>query len=115
MYAIAQHGSGERRRQQDAIAGDKPSGLSELPMPRNEVGAGQAIAVKKDAIVAATGNDRAVADFRSAKAGVGLPDVADSHAKPRTPAFHHGPSRRPGAIIRDHDLEGAVVLDRQRR
>src|SRR5205823_4277314 len=83
-------------RQQHAIAGDEPSGLGECTVTRDEIGTRQTIAVKKDAIVATTREDGAIADFCSTKSGIRLPDMADRDTDARMPAPDHGPSLRPG-------------------
>ncbi len=84
-------------------------------MGRDEIGPHDAVAVEEDAIVAAAGEDRAVADFGGAKASILLPDMAERNAEPRPPGLHQRGGRGARAVIRDHDLEAAVGLARQRR
>ena len=84
-------------------------------MCRDEVGPRDAVAVEEDAVVAAAGEDGAVADFGGAKAAILLPDMAERNAEPRSPALHQGGGAGARAVVRDHDLEAAVALARQRR
>ena len=84
-------------------------------MGRDEIGRRDAIAVEEYAVVAAAGENGAVADLGGAKAPVDLPDVAERNADPRPPAIDDRRGRGRRAVIRDHDLESAVYLARQRR
>ena len=68
-----------------AIAGDEPGWLRQATMGRDEIGPHDAVTVEEDAIVAAAGEDRAVADFGGAKAPILLPDMAEWNAKLEKP------------------------------
>src|ERR671935_2153415 len=109
---LAQHGIGEGRREQHAISGDEPSGFGEPSMGEDEIGRGDAVAVEEDAVVAAAGQNGAVADLRGAKTAVPLPDVTERNSKLRAPAFHHGRRRGARAVVGNHNLETAIALAR---
>ena len=81
-------------------------------MRRDEIGRRDAVAVEEDAVVAAAGENGAVADFRGAKTAVSLPDVTERNSKPRAPALHHSRGRGARAVVGNHNLETAIALTR---
>src|SRR5262245_36947433 len=113
LQLLAQYGIGEGRREQHAVSGDEPSGFGQPAMRRDEILRRDAVAVEKDAVIPAAGENGAVADFRGAKAAVPLPDVAERNPKTPAPAFHDGRGRGVRAVVRDHNLETAIGLARQ--
>src|SRR5262249_51944243 len=78
---LAQPPRGETRREQHAVAGHEPSALGQPAMYGKEIGGHDAIAVEKDAVVAAARLDRAVTDFSGAESAMGLPHVAERNAE----------------------------------
>src|SRR5262245_1967135 len=112
---IAHYRRRQRGGEQHSVSSDEPSRFGQLAMRRDEVGRNDAVAVEEDAIIAATGEYGTVADFGGAKAAMQLPDVTERNTKTRSPALHHGRRHRTRTVIRDHNLESAVGLARQRR
>src|ERR1017187_248291 len=74
---LAQNFGGQLARQQDAIAGDETARLRQPAVDRNKVPAHDAVAVEEDAVAAARGQDRAVANFGGAKSAVFVPDILE--------------------------------------
>src|SRR6516165_4404037 len=113
--ALAQHRRRQGLREQHTIAGDEPAALRQSAVPCNEIGAHEAIPVEKYAVLAATGQDRAVAYFGCTEPAVHLPDVAERDTDARAPTLYQGGGRRPRAVVGDHRLKLPVGLACQRR
>ena len=80
----------------------------------DEIRTDDAVAVEKHAVVAARGQQRAVAHLGSAEAAMLLPDMGERDADVRLPALDQFRSRRPRAVVRHHDLEAPIALRSQR-
>ena len=111
---FAQHFRRQFGREQDAVAGDEPAALGETAMGGDEIRPRDAIAVEENDIVAARGENGAVADFGGAEAAVLVPDVLEAAADPGLPAFHQRRGRLLRAVVGHDHLEIPVGLARQR-
>src|SRR5262249_11199447 len=73
-----------------------------------------AVAVEKYAIRSLRGQYRVIANLSGAEAAIGMPDVLETAADFRLPAFDQPCSGRSGAIIGHNNLESGVRLSRKR-
>ena len=99
---------GKLRRQQHAIAGEKPAGLGETAMLMHERARRNAIAVGEDDVVGVGARQRVVANRRGAKAVVLLPHVRDRERRARVRSARRQrrsrrSSRRPRRSARNRD------------
>src|SRR5262249_57868342 len=81
LQMLAQNADGKRLTEQNAVAGDKPSGRGEAAMGGDEAGPRDAVAVEENAQSAGARDDRAVADFREAKALILVAHVRERKAR----------------------------------
>ena len=79
------------RRQQNAVAGDEAARFGQTAMRGDEIRPRDAVAVEEDAVGAARGEDRAVADLGGAEAAVLVPDVIEAAADLAFPGFDQSP------------------------
>ena len=89
-------------------------GCGQPAMGGDEIRPHDAVAVEKDAVVAARGQDRAVADFAGAKSAIFVPDMLEAVAEFGLPGLDQLAGDRGRAVVGHHDLEIAVGLARQR-
>ena len=115
MQPLAQHGSGQCRREEHAVAGNEPTRFCQLAMDCNKVHRCKAIAVEKDTIVAAGSEPGPVAALGGTKPALRLPHMAERHAEPGPPTLYQRGGRGAGTVVRDHDFEASVILTRQCR
>ena len=71
-----------------------------------------AVPVQADAVLAATGENCAIADFGGAKAAIHLPDVGERNAKAASPALHHGRGHRERTVVSNYNFECLIALAR---
>ena len=79
-------------------------------MPRDEIGARDAVAIEEDAEAASASADAAIANFAAAKSAVFMPHPLDRDREPAGPGFNGTGGGGPRAIVGDNNLEIAVGL-----
>src|SRR4051812_21714278 len=69
---LRKHNAGQRFRKKDAVAGHEPARFGKAAVLRHEVGARNAVAIEKHAIIASARRNRAVADLGGTESAVRL-------------------------------------------
>ena len=107
---LAQDALRQVARNQHAIAGHETAALRQRAMGGDKSRPRQAIAVKKNAIIARRGENRTVANFGEAKAIVRVPHMRNAATEPVFPTLNDGSRVRPRAVIRHQHFEICVAL-----
>src|SRR5215475_15488853 len=110
---LAQHPRAERLAEQNASAGDEPTGRGEAAMSRDEARPRDAVAVEENAQSAGALEDRAVADFGEPETLVLMMDVRQRKSRLRAPLRNDLGGRRAGSVVRDQHLEIPIALARE--
>src|SRR5262249_36837474 len=107
---VPQHSGCQVLRKQNAIAGHEPVRLGQATMGRDKIAPYDAIAVEKNTILSARGQNGAVANFGRAEALVTMPYVFEATPEFGFPPFDECCRGRARAVIGHDDLECRIAL-----
>lgn len=107
---LAQDSLRQVTRDKHAVAGHEAAALRQRAMGGNKSRPRQAIAVKKNAIIARRSEDRTVANFGEAEAIVRVPHMRNAATEPLFPTLNDGSRVRPRAVIRHQHFEICIAL-----